>query len=54
MFVGRLLCVCYLEMMRREVGADRDTYTPADLLWKMLDVSGMLTHLVYSYKLEAC
>lgn len=39
-------------MMRREVAADGHTYTPADLLWKTLDISSMLTHLVYSYKFE--
>ena len=29
-FIGRLLCVYFLGMMRREVGADGHTYTPAD------------------------
>ena len=53
-FLGRLLCVCFLGMIMREVGADGDIYTPADLHWKTLDVSSMLIYLVYSYSLEAC
>ena len=31
-FIRILLCVYFLLLMTREVGADGDTYTPADLL----------------------
>ena len=50
--VESVLRGCFLEIKTSQVGGDWNIYTPADHVEKILDNTGMLSHLVYN--LKAC